>query len=185
MAAARSGIRHGSSCVPRANDGSGETGRAVRGDAVRTIASKGRMSRIRTWRAVILPRLPFGLQRLVCPDAAPRRVRVDSHREPQAAPPAAERGVALFEGLDHVLRLAGRLPAGSPGDHVRRSVCELIEANSGLERREKLRVLLEVIDEIEQRRARGPEQSSPTLIEQLLAALRRDVVPVLGDSPGT
>jgi hypothetical protein len=107
----------------------------------------------------------------------------DPASPPAAVRPAPEQALALFEGLDHVLRLADRLPAGSPGDHVRRSVCELIEANSSSERREKLRTLLAVIEEIEQRRARKLEQSSHTLIAQLLAALHSDVVPALGDSP--
>ena len=143
------------------------------------------MNAIRRWRAVLLPRLSYVLNRLAIAGGAPLPLRGDDPVESHAAVrPAPEHAVALFEGLDHVLRLAHRLPAGSPGDHVRRSVCELIEANSGLERREKLRTLLAVIEEIEQRRARKLEQSSRALIAQLLTALRRDVVPVLGDSPG-
>ena len=142
------------------------------------------MNAIRRWRAVLLPRLSYVLNRLAIPGGARLPLSGDDPAAPQAAVrPAPEQALALFEGLDHVLRLADRLPAGSPGDHVRRSVCELIEANSSSERREKLRTLLAVIEEMEQRRARKLEQSSHTLIAQLLAALRRDVVPVLGDSP--
>ena len=142
------------------------------------------MNTIRRWGTVLLPRLSYVLNRLAIPGAVRLPLSGDDPAAPHApARPAPEQALALFEGLDHVLRLADRLPAGSPGDHVRRSVCELIEANSSSERREKLRTLLAVIEEIEQRRARKLEQSSHTLIAQLLAALHRDVVPVLGDSP--
>lgn len=91
---------------------------------------------------------------------------------------------ALFEGLDHVLALADVLPSGDSRDTVRRSVCELIEANSDAERRVRLRTLLSVIDRLERRHARERTRigdATATAIQQLLTALRHRVVPILAD----
>ena len=81
---------------------------------------------------------------------------------------------ALFEGLNHFLKVADRLPPGGSGNDVRRSVCEMIEAKSGVERRDTRRRLLRVIEAVTQRRARGRSRdgdAGATEVEQLLAAL--------------
>ena len=57
---------------------------------------------------------------------------------------------------------------------VRRSVCDMIEAKSGVERRDTRRRLLSVIDGVTARRARGRSRygdAGATEVEQLLAAL--------------
>ena len=97
----------------------------------------------RTWARVLTP-------------AAPARPR---HCEGEPLCPAC--AASLFEGLNHVLDLASRLPPDVHGDTVRRSVCELIEAGSAGERHHKLRRLLAVI-------AGGPAE-----ISQALQALKR------------
>lgn len=97
----------------------------------------------RTWARVVTP-------------AAPTPAR-HCQREPLCPACAA----SLFEGLNHVLDLASRLPPGVHGNTVRRSVCELIEAGSAGERHHKLRRLLAVI-------AAGPAE-----ISQALQALKR------------
>jgi hypothetical protein len=80
-----------------------------------------------------------------------------------------------FEGMDHLLKLADRLPSGGSGADVRRSVCELIEANTGVERRVRVRRLLTVIDDVQKRRASGRsrvDDADAAEMEQLRDALR-------------
>jgi hypothetical protein len=86
----------------------------------------------------------------------------------------AARDASLFEGLNHLLKLADRLPFGGSGSDVRRSVCEMIEAKSGVERSDTRRRLLRVIDDVKQRRARGRSRegdAGATEVEQLIDAL--------------
>jgi hypothetical protein len=87
---------------------------------------------------------------------------------------AAARHASLFEGLNHLLTLADRLPFGGSGNDVRRSVCEMIEAKSGVERRDTRRRLLRLIDAVKQRNARGRSRegdAGATEVEQLIDAL--------------
>lgn len=84
------------------------------------------------------------------------------------------RHASLFEGLNHLLALADRLPFGGSGNDVRRSVCEMIEAKSGVERRDLRRRLLLVIDGVTRRRVRGRSRegdADATEVEQLIDAL--------------
>ncbi len=105
---------------------------------------------------------------------AARRLLTRSDPHPVSEHEQAARHALLFEGLNHLLKLADRLPFGGSGNDVRRSVCEMIEAKSGVERRDTRRRLLRVIDAVKQRRARGRSRdgdAGATEVEQLLAAL--------------
>lgn len=92
---------------------------------------------------------------------------------------AARHGQLLFEALDRVLGLAGRLPPGTSSAEVRRSACELIEANSTAERHVRFRRLVNTIHVLQQGRAAPADDTSSAVIEQLLAALRDEVSPIL------
>lgn len=92
---------------------------------------------------------------------------------------AARHGQLLFEALDRVLGLTGRLPSGTSSAEVRRSACELIEANSTAERHARFRRLVNTIHVLQQGRAAQADDASSAVIEQLLAALRDDVAPIL------
>jgi hypothetical protein len=61
-------------------------------------------------------------------------------------PGVDENSELLFEALDHVLSVAERLPVDPPGNDVRRSVCEMIEASSADERRARIGCLLDIIE---------------------------------------
>ena len=87
----------------------------------------------------------------------------------------AEEG-SLFEGLQNVLRIAVDCPPGKSGDDIKRSACELIEADSVRDRSSKRRRLLNVIARVEERRSRGRshrDDPSAALLRRLSEALRR------------
>lgn len=92
---------------------------------------------------------------------------------------AARHGRLLFEALDRVLGLTGRLPSGTSSAEVRRSACELIEANSTAERHARFRRLVNTVHVLQQGRAAHADDASAAVIEQLLAALRDEVAPIL------
>lgn len=103
---------------------------------------------------------------------------------PEAAPGVVtgQHEAALVDAFTHVLTLAERLPSGASEDHVRRSVCELIEADSGAARHAKVDRLLNSISQLQQARTSGRRrvaQAGSAPIERLLEALRRDVLPIL------
>jgi hypothetical protein len=88
----------------------------------------------------------------------------------------------LFQSLDHVLRLAEALPRDASGDCVRRSVCELIEANSGQEQRDRLLRLVDIVHDLERRdahRRNGVDDSDSSGLKQLLRVVRREILPIL------
>ena len=106
---------------------------------------------------------------------AARRLLARSDPHPVSEHEQASRRTSLFEGLNQLLKVADRLPSGGSGSDVRRSVCEMIEAKSGAERRDTRRRLLRVIDAVKQRRASGRSRdgdAGATEVEQLLDALR-------------
>ena len=87
----------------------------------------------------------------------------------------AEEG-SLFEGLQDVLRIAVDCPPGKSGDDIKRSACELIEADSVRDRSSKRRRLLSVIARVEERRSRGRshrDDPSAALLRRLSDVLRR------------
>ena len=105
---------------------------------------------------------------------AARRLLTGSAPAPVSEHDAAAGHASLFEGLNHLLKLADRLPFGGSGTDVRRSVCEMIEAKSGVERRDTRRRLLRLIDAVKQRNARGRRRegdAGATEVEQLIDAL--------------
>lgn len=105
---------------------------------------------------------------------AARRLLTRSEPHPVSEHEHVARHTSLFEGLNQLLKVADRLPRGGSGGDVRRSVCEMIEATSGVERRDTRRRLLRVIDAVKQRRARGRSRdgdAGATEVEQLLDAL--------------
>ncbi len=82
----------------------------------------------------------------------------------------------LFEGLQDVLRIAVDCPPGKSGDDIKRSACELIEADSASDRSSKRRRLLNLIARVEERRSRGRghrDDPSAALLRRLTDALRR------------
>ena len=88
---------------------------------------------------------------------------------------AAEEGI-LFEGLQDVLRIAVDCPPGKSGDDIRRTACELVEADSARDRSSKRRRLLSVIARVEDRRSRGRshrDDPSAALLRRLSDVLRR------------
>ena len=99
---------------------------------------------------------------------APRAARARERDQPEDG--------ALFEGLQNVLRIAVDCPPGKPGDDIKRTACELIEADSGRDRMSKRRQLLNVIARVEERRSRGRshrDDPSAALLRRLTDALRR------------
>ncbi len=83
---------------------------------------------------------------------------------------------SLFEGLQDVLRIAVDCPPAKSGDDIKRSACELIEADSARDRSSKRRRLLNVIARVEQRRSRGRshrDDPSAALLRRLSDVLRR------------
>ena len=96
----------------------------------------------------------------------------------------ARHGRSLFEALDRVLGLAERLPSEASTAQIRRSACELIEADSTAERHNRFRQLVNAIDALragDALRRTGPEDARSAVIVQLLAALRQEVAPILLD----
>ena len=88
---------------------------------------------------------------------------------------SAEEG-SLFEGLQDVLRIAVDCPPGKSGDDIRRTACELVEADSARDRSSKRRRLLSVIARVEERRSRGRsyrDDPSASLLRRLSEVLRR------------
>jgi hypothetical protein len=86
------------------------------------------------------------------------------------------------ERLSRLLTLAGRLPAGTSEDHVRRCVCEVIEAEAP-EFPERVGALLQSIVRLQHERRHGlrrAQQAGAPAIERLLTALYDDVVPMVG-----
>lgn len=89
-------------------------------------------------------------------------------------PQAEER----FTQLQHMLTVVGGLPAGAPGDRLRRAVCEAIEADTERLRRERLTRLLADIDGIQDGQRRSAQAGAPadaetsTLLTALGAAVR-------------
>ena len=105
---------------------------------------------------------------------AARRFLSRTAPRPRPAHEAKADGASLYEGLNRLLTLADRLPSGGAGSDVRRSVCELIEAKSGVERRDTRRRLLRLIDGVTRRRALGRSRAGDAdaaEMDQLLAAL--------------
>ena len=101
-------------------------------------------------------------------------------RAPRGTAVARERDQAedgsLFEGLQDVLRIAVDCPPGKSGDDIKRSACELIEADSARDRSSKRRQLLNVIARVEERRSRGRshrDDPSAVLLRRLSDVLRR------------
>ena len=92
---------------------------------------------------------------------------------------ATRHGQLLFEALDRVLGLTGRLPSETSSAEVRRSACELIEANSTAERHARFRRLVNAVHVLQQGRTAHGDDASSAVIEQLLAALRDEVAPIL------
>ncbi len=81
-----------------------------------------------------------------------------------------------------MLRLAERLPSGASEDDVRRSVCELIEADAGPEQADKVAGLLNSIVQLKKERELGlrrAQQAGAPAIDRLLEALRQEVPPIL------
>ena len=88
---------------------------------------------------------------------------------------------ALLQRLSHLLTLADRLPAGSSEDHVRRCVCEVIEAEAP-ELQRKVGVLLRSIQRLQHERQHGlrrTQQAGAPAIDRLLGALYDGVMPML------
>lgn len=86
--------------------------------------------------------------------------------------------VSLFEGLQHVLRLAAQCPPGPVGDDIRRAACELVEANSRAAQQAGRRRLLKTIARVEWRHACGQsrrDDPSELTSKQLVAALCREL----------
>ena len=103
----------------------------------------------------------------------PTRVAV---QRPSSAP--------LAEQLQHLLTLADRLPSGEGEDHVRRCVCEVIEAEDG-EQRHKAILLLGSISQLQHAREYGrrrDQQAGAPAVERLLTALCGTIVPLLQPS---
>jgi hypothetical protein len=96
----------------------------------------------------------------------------------------ARQGGSLFEALDRVLGLAERLPSEASSARIRRSACELIEADSTADRHNRFRELVNAIDALragDALRRTGPEDARSAVIAQLLTALRHEVAPILLD----
>ncbi len=96
-------------------------------------------------------------------------------------------GVTLFEGLDHVLRLAQRFPAGASGNDVRQAVYDLIEARNAADGRNKLRRLLSTLEALQQRRSRGrsrADDADAAAVDTFVSTLRREVIPALKSRTG-
>lgn len=88
---------------------------------------------------------------------------------------APEPQVAVFERLQHLLRLSAQCPAGPAGDEIRRGTCEFIEADSGQVRQTARRRVFKAIARAESRYARRRNRADdpePDTLRQL-AAIRR------------
>jgi hypothetical protein len=89
----------------------------------------------------------------------------DRHRPGDFADgtPAVGTPAPLFDGLQHVLRLATQCPSGRAGDDIRRAACELIEAHSEAGRHTGRRRILTAIASAEWRRSRGRSREDDPL----------------------
>lgn len=100
----------------------------------------------------------------------------------KTSPPEVARypGDTLLEDMEHVLRVAVECPSGQPGDDIRRSACELIEASSVRQRNLTRRRMLKTIAQVTGRHSRGrsrDDDPSPLTLRRLTEALRREPRP--------
>ena len=92
----------------------------------------------------------------------------------------------LIEHLQQMLRVVDRLPAGTPGNELRRGVCEAVEAHTASARRVRLERLLDEIARVPVPRAgtvSGGASAEGGLAAHL-AALRAAILPLLGEPHG-